>query len=1127
MTRVHAPFPRRSTCPRSSARSSRSGSEHDTFAKSRRAQPPAPRPWTFYEGPPTANGRPGTHHVEARVFKDVFPRFRTMQGYHVDRKAGWDCHGLPVELAVEKELGFSGKGDIEAYGIAEFNAQCRESVLRHVDVFEADDRADGLLGRHGAALPDHGRRVRRVGLVVAQADPRQGSARRGLPRRAVLPALRHRPVRPRARPGLRDRHRPVGLRPVPADLRPARRPGARCSSGRRRRGRWSPTPRSRSTPTSTYVVATDGERDARRRRAAGRAGARRGLDRSSDRFTGADMERWTYAAPVRAGRVPGRRRPGPAGARTSSCSPTTSPPRTAPAWCTSPPPSARRTWRSCRALRAAGRQPGPARRPLRRRRRRWSAASSSSTPTPTWSRDLDARGLLFRHVRLRALLPALLALPHGAALLRPAVLVHPHHRSVKDALLRENERTNWYPDDDQEGPLRRLAEQQHRLGAVPQPLLGHAAADLALRRGPPDLRRLAGRAGRADRHRPVRARPAPPVRRRRHLRLPGRRLRPGRPRRVPEVIDAWFDSGSMPFAQWGYPHVEGSAEQFEQAYPADFICEAIDQTRGWFYTLMAVGTLVFDRVVVRERASASGHILAEDGRKMSKHLGNILEPMPLMDEHGADAVRWFMAAVGLAVGGPPGRAHHPAGDRPQGAADLLEHGRLPGALRPHHRLDTRRSTAPPVADRPVLDRWALSRGAPAGPRGHRGAGELRHPAGRHAARGVRRRPVQLVRPPLAAPLLGRRPGGAATLHECLRRRDPAAGPADAVRHRAGVAGRVPVDDPTSCPSRCTWRAGRASTTRWSTTDLAAQDGAGPPARRARPGRARRRQGQDPAAAAPRPGRRRRRATGSASELRAEVAEELNVGARRAALLRRADLVDHTAKGNFRALGKRFGKQTPAGRRRDRGRRRRRAGRDARGRAAARRVDVDGEPVEVLPDEVIVSERPREGWSVVNEQGETVALDLELTPELRRAGLAREVVRTGPGGPQDQRLRGLRPDRAELGTPTGRTSVREALREHRELIAARGARRRRSPRPRRADGDSSTPTPTWAGLHRRPGLSRGLAWRAACSALARRWCSALARRGLAESRGWRRLVAGGGQVAAARRCRRAPASCSSK
>ncbi|HBX82169.1 MAG TPA: isoleucine--tRNA ligase, partial [Propionibacteriaceae bacterium] len=91
--------------------------------------------WTFYEGPPTANGTPGTHHIEARVFKDVFPRFKTMQGFHVDRKAGWDCHGLPVELAVERELGLNGKPDIEAFGVEAFNAMCRESVSRHVGEF--------------------------------------------------------------------------------------------------------------------------------------------------------------------------------------------------------------------------------------------------------------------------------------------------------------------------------------------------------------------------------------------------------------------------------------------------------------------------------------------------------------------------------------------------------------------------------------------------------------------------------------------------------------------------------------------------------------------------------------------------------------------------------------------------------------------------------------------------------------------------------------------------------------------------------------------------------------------------------------------------------------------------------
>ena len=104
------------------------------FEKSLEARA-AGEPWTFYEGPPTANGMPGTHHIEARVFKDVFPRYQTMKGKYVSRKAGWDCHGLPVEIAVEKELGFSGKGDIEKFGIAEFNEKCKSSVTRHVDAF--------------------------------------------------------------------------------------------------------------------------------------------------------------------------------------------------------------------------------------------------------------------------------------------------------------------------------------------------------------------------------------------------------------------------------------------------------------------------------------------------------------------------------------------------------------------------------------------------------------------------------------------------------------------------------------------------------------------------------------------------------------------------------------------------------------------------------------------------------------------------------------------------------------------------------------------------------------------------------------------------------------------------------
>ena len=216
--------------------------------------------------------------------------------------------------------------------------------------------------------------------------------------------------------------------------------------------------------------------------------------------------------------------------------------------------------------------------------------------------------------------------------------------AIKDALLRENEKTNWYPDTIKWGRYGDWlnnnidwALSRSRYWGTPLPIWrcpeGHQICVGSLA----ELSDLTGsdQSG-LDPHRPfvdevTFACPADGC--------------TETATRVPEVIDAWFDSGSMPFAQWGYPHVEGSKERFEPAYPADFICEAIDQTRGWFYTLMAVGTLVFDRSSYRN-VLCLGHILAEDGRKMSKHLGNILEPIPLMDEHGADAVRWFMACSG-------------------------------------------------------------------------------------------------------------------------------------------------------------------------------------------------------------------------------------------------------------------------------------------------------------------------------------------------------------------------------------------------------------------------------------------------------------------------------------------------
>ncbi len=231
--------------------------------------------WMFYEGPPTANGTPGVHHVEARVFKDVFPRYRTMKGYHVPRKAGWDCHGLPVEIAVEKELGFSGKPDIEAYGIAEFNARCRESVLRHVDEFTGMTERMGywvdLDDAYWTMDPSY---VESVWWSLKQVFDS------GL----LVEDHRVTPYCPRCGTGLSDHEVAQGYETVvdpsvyvrfPATSGPRPSTAPTSWSGRPRRGRWCPTPRSRSTRGSSYVVAPQPAGHVRGRRAAAGRGARR------------------------------------------------------------------------------------------------------------------------------------------------------------------------------------------------------------------------------------------------------------------------------------------------------------------------------------------------------------------------------------------------------------------------------------------------------------------------------------------------------------------------------------------------------------------------------------------------------------------------------------------------------------------------------------------------------------------------------------------------------------------------------------------------------------------------------------------------------------------------------------
>ena len=239
----------------SSASCSRAGRRRICSSRRSPARDGAPT-FVFFEGPPTANGRPGIHHVFSRTIKDLFCRHRAMKGFRVARKAGWDTHGLPVEIEVEKQLGISGKQQIEALGVAEFNRLCRESVFKYRGDWERLSARIGVLARLRASVRHVHERLCRERVVGAEDAVRQGAAVSRAQDSAVLPALRHGAVEPRGRAGLQDVEDPSvyialdACGTTSATRRSAGR-GRRSSCGRRRRGRSCRTPRSPCIRIST------------------------------------------------------------------------------------------------------------------------------------------------------------------------------------------------------------------------------------------------------------------------------------------------------------------------------------------------------------------------------------------------------------------------------------------------------------------------------------------------------------------------------------------------------------------------------------------------------------------------------------------------------------------------------------------------------------------------------------------------------------------------------------------------------------------------------------------------------------------------------------------------------------
>ncbi|MFE5665102.1 isoleucine--tRNA ligase [Streptomyces niveus] len=930
--------------------------------------------WVFYEGPPTANGMPGAHHIEARVFKDVFPRFRTMRGYHVARKAGWDCHGLPVEIAVEKELGFTGKQDIEKYGIAEFNEKCRDSVTRHTDAFaELTTRMGYWVDLDDAYQTMNPEYIESVWWSLKEIF------NKGL----LVQDHRVAPWCPRDQTSLSDHELAQGYETIVDPSVFVRFPlTSGPLAGDAALLVWTTTPWTlvsntavAAHPDVTYVVATNGtEKLVVAEPLVEKALGEDGWELTGERFTGREMERWTYERPFALIDFPEDSEAHyVVNAEYVTTEDGTGLVHQSPAFGAD-------DLVVCRAYGL------PVVNPVRP-----DGTFEADVPLvggvffkkadEALTADLDARGLLFRHVPYEHSYPHCWRC-HTALLYYAQPSWYIRTTAVKDRLLEENEKTNWFPDSVKHGRYGDWLNNnvdwslsRNRYWGTPLPIWTCEDGHLTCVGSRAELTELSGTdQSSLDPHRPfidAVTFPCPTC---------GQTAT-----RVPEVIDAWYDSGSMPFAQWGYPYK--NKDLFEKRYPAQFISEAIDQTRGWFYTLMAVGTLVFDKSSY-ENVVCLGHILAEDGRKMSKHLGNILQPIPLMERHGADAVRWFMAA-----GGSPWAARRVGDTTIQEVVrkTLLTYWNTVAFQALYARTSGWAPSAadPAPSERPVLDRWLLS--------------EL-HALVDQSTKAMDAYDTQRIGKLLSAFVddlsnwyvrRSRRrfwqgdKAALRTLHEVVETVTRLMAPLTPfITERVWQDMVVPVtpDAPES-----------VHLSSWPEPDLSAID----PAlsrqmtlvrRLVELGRATR------AESGVKTRQPLSRALVAAAgfetlspDLRAQILEELNVTSLASLSEVGGSLVDTTAKANFRALGKRFGKGVQAVAKAV-------ADTDAAALSASLRdtgtasVTVDGEPVSLAPDEVIITETPREGWSVASDSGATVALDLEITPELRLAGLARDAIR---------------------------------------------------------------------------------------------------------------------------------------
>jgi isoleucyl-tRNA synthetase len=592
--------------------------------------------YVFYEGPPTANGIPGVHHVLARAFKDIFPRYKTMRGHHVIRRGGWDTHGLPVEIEVEKKLGFNSKSQIEEYGIGPFNELCRQSAFEYIQEWERlTDRIAFWVDLEEAYVTYTNDYIESVWWILKNFWDK------GL----LYQGFKVVPYCPRCGTPLSDHEVAQGYAEAVDPSIFVRMPliddpGTSLLV-------WTTTPWTLPGnvavavhPDVDYVIVEREFADGRKEKLILAEDLVEKVFRDEqvevfETFKGKKLKGVKYQ-PLFTFLALEKQAHYVVLGDFVTTEDGTGMVHIAPAF-------------GAEDMDAALEFDLPILQTVAEDGtfisdvRPWSGKFVKDAD-PLITDDLDARGLLYRVETYTHTYPfcwrcdtPLIYYARGTWYVRTT--------EYKEQLTGLNQEINWYPEHIKNGRFGNWLENnvdwalgRERYWGTPLPIWECEGCHHQLAVGSvAEMSELAEKdLSELDLHRPFVDEvefPCPEC--------------DGKMKRVLELIDVWFDSGAMPVAQWHYPFE--NEEIFKQQFPADYICEAVDQTRGWFYSLHAISTLLFEKVSFRNVLSL-GLILDGDGLKMSKSRGTVIDPWDVINEHGADAFRWY-----LYTASPPGQ----------------------------------------------------------------------------------------------------------------------------------------------------------------------------------------------------------------------------------------------------------------------------------------------------------------------------------------------------------------------------------------------------------------------------------------------------------------------------------------